>query len=186
MRSLYVNIYAQPPLLMVLETALIPFLWAWVLAFTAKRAALQKLLNAVLLAAAACLILEITILNRTPHASARLNLEPFRLLRIALRQKRELIRSILLNVFLFAPFGSATVNLLPDRRSVRRRVLLTCLIGGFASAFVELAQFRSMLGDAETDDLICNTLGALIGALSLPIGRWLRSKVIEQKEEKQS
>ena len=44
------------------------------------------------------------------------------------------------------------------------------------SAVIEAAQYAFGLGRAETDDVLCNTLGALLGALALPLGGALGSK----------
>ena len=94
---------------------------------------------------------------------------PFKLLQKAWSENREIFRSLFLNVLLFEPMGAALVHLLPDKWSWRVRIMTTVLIGLAASLTIEYCQFRYSLGNAEADDVICNTLGALIGALSLPM-----------------
>ncbi|MBR3383422.1 MAG: VanZ family protein [Clostridia bacterium] len=60
------------------------------------------------------------------------------------------------NIVWFAPAGFVV--------RMRRGRLLHALIAGFAlSLFVEVMQFVLGSGDTELDDLILNTLGALIG-----------------------
>ena len=81
---------------------------------------------------------------------------------------------MLRNVALFCPVGLALSQLLPQKWPCWARVLLTVFVGGALSAAVEYTQYRFALGMAETDDVLCNALGALNGALSLPIGQWLK------------
>lgn len=72
-----------------------------------------------------------------------------------------------MNVFLFFPLGLTLSNALPRRWNYRRRIGVTVLAGCLLSAGIECAQYRFALGLAETDDVLCNTLGALLGAASL-------------------
>ena len=44
------------------------------------------------------------------------------------------------------------------------------------SLVIEFLQFRFYLGRAETDDVICNTLGAAIGTLSYTLERKVFTK----------
>ena len=93
-------------------------------------------------------------------------LRPFASLMLA-RRFPELYREMLMNIFLFFPLGLALANSLPDGWSVGRRMLLAALAGCIVSMAVEYAQYRLHIGVAETDDVICNTLGALAGSMSL-------------------
>lgn len=54
----------------------------------------------------------------------------------------------------------------PRKAACLGAILISTLIGLAASLAIEYCQFRFSLGNAEADDVICNTLGALIGALS--------------------
>ena len=56
---------------------------------------------------------------------------------------------------------------------MRRRVILVVAIGLALSTAVEYIQYRFSLGMAETDDVICNTLGALVGSLSVILADFL-------------
>ena len=87
----------------------------------------------------------------------------------AARQQSELYREMLMNVFLFFPLGLTLSNALPRKWRRWVRVILTTLIGCISSVGIECAQYRYALGMAETDDVICNTLGAFIGSGSLLI-----------------
>lgn len=123
--------------------------------------------NFVLFCAAVIAILCATILNRTP-GNYELILTPFAALSAA-RQQPELYRAMLMNVFLFFPLGLTLSNALPQKWHRWGRIILTTLVGCALSAGIEYAQYRCALGLAETDDVICNTLGAFIGSTSLLI-----------------
>ena len=127
----------------------------------------RVLLNTTLACAAAFIILYTTILTRTPGAPAVI-LAPFAALAAA-RVQPELYREMLMNVFLFFPLGLTLSNALPRRWHRWGRIALTTLIGCALSAGIEYAQYRYALGLAEADDVICNTLGAFLGAASLLI-----------------
>lgn len=125
--------------------------------------------NFVLFCAAVIAILCATILNRTP-GNYELILTPFAALSAA-RQQPELYREMLMNVFLFFPLGLTLSNALPRKWHRWGKIALTTLVGCALSAGIEYAQYRCALGLAETDDVICNTLGAFIGSTSLLIAR---------------
>ena len=95
------------------------------------------------------------------------------------RQQPELYREMLMNVFLFFPLGLTLSNALPRKWHRWGRIILTTLIGCALSAGIEYAQYRYALGLAETDDVICNTLGAFLGAASL-----LAAHAIEKHKER--
>ena len=80
---------------------------------------------------------------------------------------------MLMNVFLFFPLGMAYANAFSDKMKMRRRVILTVVIGFALSTAVEYIQYRFSIGMAETDDVICNTLGALVGSLSVILADFL-------------
>lgn len=127
----------------------------------------RVLFNTALACAAAFIILYATILTRTPGVPEAI-LTPFASLTAA-RQQPELYREMLMNIFLFFPLGLTLSNALPQKWHRWLRIILTTLIGCILSAGIEYAQYRYALGLAETDDVICNTLGAFIGSTSLLI-----------------
>ena len=129
----------------------------------------RVLLNTALACAAAFIILYATILTRT-SGDYEFILTPFGALSAA-RQQPELYREMLMNVFLFFPLGLTLSNVLPQKWHRWLRIILTTLVGCALSAGIEYTQYRCALGLAETDDVICNTLGAFIGSTSLLIAR---------------
>ena len=137
----------------------------------------RVLLNTALACAATFIILYATILNRTP-GNYELILTPFAALSAA-RQQPELYRAMLMNVFLFFPLGLTLSNSLPRKWHRWGRIILTTFVGCILSAGIEYTQYRYALGMAEVDDVICNTLGAFLGAVSL-----LAAHAIEKHREK--
>ena len=115
------------------------------------------------------MIVYVTIAARTPGSGAQpASLRPFAAFSAA-RQQPELYREMMMNVFLFFPLGLTLSNVLPQKWSRWGRVALTTLFACLLSVGVEVTQYRFSLGMAETDDVICNTLGAFLGACSLLI-----------------
>lgn len=112
-------------------------------------------------------ILYMTIFDRS-IGSYEVLLKPFSLFEKA-REQREFYRAMLMNVFLFFPLGLTLSNVLPQKWNRWGRVALTTLFGCLLSVGVEYVQYYYSLGRAETDDVLCNTLGAFLGACSLLI-----------------
>lgn len=159
------HIYALP-LHMVIFLMLV-LLIVWAMLSQHKNQKKRTIINAALCFIAAFIILYATILTRTP-GNYELILTPFAALSAA-RQQPELYREMLMNIFLFFPLGLTLSNALPRKWHRWLRIILTTLIGCILSAGIEYAQYRCALGLAETDDVICNTLGAFIGSTSLLI-----------------
>lgn len=122
-------------------------------------------------------ILYATLFSRA-EGSTGLILAPFASLTAAQIQP-EIYREMLMNVFLFFPLGLTLSNALPRKWHRWLRIILTTLVGCALSAGIEYAQYRCALGLAETDDVICNTLGAFLGAASL-----LAAHAIEKHRER--
>ena len=137
----------------------------------------RVLFNTALACAAAFIILYTTILTRTAGVPAVI-LTPFASLTAA-RIQPEIYREMLMNVFLFFPLGLTLSNALPRKWHRWLRIILTTLVGCALSAGIEYAQYRYALGLAETDDVICNTMGAFLGAASL-----LAAHAIEKHKER--
>lgn len=76
----------------------------------------------------------------------------------------EIIRLFFMNAFLFLPLGMCFPFILPchQKHKIRDTVLAAILVSGV----IEVSQFYFHLGCCEVDDVIMNTLGALIGTLA--------------------
>ena len=162
---MFQSIYSKPLSNIIL--AIVIAIVAWGYLRTKVQLRRWMMANLVLFCAAVIAILYATILTRTPGVPAVI-LTPFAALSAA-RQQPELYRAMLMNVFLFFPLGLTLSNALPRSWHRWGRIILTTLVGCALSAGIEYAQYRCALGLAETDDVICNTLGAFIGSTSLLI-----------------
>lgn len=78
--------------------------------------------------------------------------------------EQELLRSNFMNIILFYPAGLLGYGILPTCWSQKGRVFAITAFCALFSIGVEVCQYHFALGQAETDDVIHNTLGALIGA----------------------
>ena len=172
---MFQSIYSKPLSNIIL--AIVIAIVAWGYLRTKVQLRRWTMANFVLFCAAVIAILYATILNRTP-GNYELILTPFAALSAA-RQQPELYREMLMNIFLFFPLGLTLSNALPQKWHRWGRIAFTTLIGCILSAGIEYAQYRCALGLAETDDVICNTLGAFLGATSL-----LAAHAIEKSRER--
>lgn len=77
-------------------------------------------------------------------------------------EEQELLRSNFMNIILFYPAGLLGYGILPW--SQKRRVFAITAFCALLSIGIEICQYHFALGQAETDDVIHNTLGAWIGA----------------------
>ena len=109
-------------------------------------------------------------LFRDRSGSGELILDPLHNFREA-RRVVELYRSLLVNVFLFMPIGMTMPLLFPQRMKCIHICVLTVLTAFAVSLGIEAAQYFFTLGQAASDDVICNTLGALVGAVPFIIMR---------------
>lgn len=80
-------------------------------------------------------------------------------------ENKEILRSNFMNVALFFPAGLLGCELLPEKWPRRKKLFFVCGLLALLSVGIECCQFCFALGQAETDDVIHNSLGALIGAL---------------------
>lgn len=150
------------------------FMAVWAAAWAILGQKIQRrrfwVLNLGMLAAAVAVILFATIFDRTP-GSYGVVLRPLASLSAA-REQREIYRALFMNLFFFFPLGLSLSALLPRRWGRGRRMAVTALGAMMLSAAVEYGQYRFSLGIAETDDVICNTLGALLGTAPLLIEKY--------------
>ena len=101
------------------------------------------------------------------ESGSEVRLRPFSEIREAFEPDTGLLIGSILNVLLFVPFGAA---LCASGLSIRA----TAVIGLLTSGVVEGAQWAFISGrTTSTDDVLLNTLGALIGYALL--SRWTRA-----------
>ena len=164
--DLYIKIYALPwlDLFVLCFCALVLY---WKLRKRSRtRWFWRPLLGAILLAWAA-VVLYATVFSRPGGIESRWASVPFHSYREVLAGGNpELLRSNLMNVVLFGPAGVLTGALLPDGWPMKRRLLWAGSVFGLFSLGIELTQYHLAMGQAEIDDVIHNTLGAVIGCLA--------------------
>lgn len=129
-----------------------------------------KLLMGVCLIGAACFAAATTVYARmSGSVSGTVNLVPFHAYYLYFSgQQSEAMRSCLMNMILFVPLGLFAGELLPKKWALWKRVLLITAIGCAFSIFIEYQQYALQCGEAEVDDVINNTIGALVGSICVP------------------
>ena len=129
----------------------------------------KRWLRAAIVAAYAVVILYYTVMRREIGSGQYVALVPFQWLQrfdqVDVRWQYEL------NVFLFIPFGFLLAWM--TKRSFWQTVLIAFLL----SASVETAQYFFAFGYCETDDMLCNTLGAVLGYGEWKAAVWLNRKL---------
>lgn len=134
----------------------------------AGRAKLWSKCNWIFCVLFVLLLFYVTVASRTGTSQQEVIIQPFYSFFLARTVNREYYRSMLMNVFLFFPLGLMLPFALSERRNP---VLLSLLIGLLMSVLIEILQYAFSLGRAETDDVIMNTLGVLIGSVSFILSK---------------
>lgn len=96
---------------------------------------------------------------------------PFYSYHLAAGGAKELYRANFMNAVLFLPAGLFAAEALPRGWKRSRRVLIGVVFCLLLSVVIEFCQYAFCLGQVETDDVIHNTLGGLIGTLASLV-RW--------------
>ncbi len=159
---LYWYIYRIPPVLVVFMMFIGTFIYPYFIGrINTKYSKYTKILNAVLCLISVLGILYITVFKRTKGEYSA-DFMPFVILKKAAQQK-EFYREMIMNVFLFFPFGLTLPFVLKKQNS---KIGIAVIAAGLIlSSVIEFIQFGFSLGNFEADDIICNTLGAAIGVL---------------------
>ena len=149
--------------------ALLIFLWGY-LGFREGRNKRWRLLNFILFAGTVAAIFYMTVFTRGEGPGEAV-LVPFQSFQAAKIQP-EMYRSMLMNVFLFVPIGLSLPFVLGKGKLPE---FLTVVAALAFTAGIEYMQYRYALGWCEVDDVIMNTLGAVLGTLSHCLSRnWER------------
>ena len=160
MRALFLHIYVQPLHRIIIGMLILVLLWA-IIGTIAKKRLWWKLLNTVVFLGMVAGILYATVYSRAEQPQTHV-LIPFHSFAEAKIQP-ELYRSMLMNIFLFQPIGLSLPNILPQKLHPVAVTILFVLV--FATG-IEAVQYFFSLGRCEIDDVIMNTLGALLGTVS--------------------
>lgn len=176
MRSLFRWIYCMNlPFLMVLTVAISVLFSLWYRRYQ-KKPWCRPVIGILFLVSIAA-ILTVTLMSRMEKAEAFVpSMIPFAsYMEVLNGGNPEILRSNIMNVLLFYPSGFLAVLLLPRKWHPVLTILLVCIVFAGISMGIEYCQYAHALGQAEVDDVIHNTLGALIGGMA---GRYLIRRVL--------
>lgn len=140
----------------------------------------MRIIGAVMAVIAVVAILYVTVLSRGEKGAGS-DFIPFSSFERAKIQP-EMYRSMLMNVFLFVPLGLSLPYIFGGITG--KRILLTILVGLLLSVTAEAIQYFAHLGMAETDDIICNTIGTAIGSCAYLLALLWRKLFKKAKERR--
>ena len=127
-----------------------------------------RLITAVLFLGWLAVIAIATLADRTPGTIAADPIYiPFHSYRALFAgESTEILRGTLINVLLFFPAGLLAWDLFPETWNPHKKLLCSTAVFALLSFTIELCQYLFALGQAEADDVLHNTLGALSGSLT--------------------
>ncbi len=138
-----------------------------------------KLINIIFAVVSFMGITYITLM-RSPEENRELMLMPLHSF-VEAREQVEIYRSMLMNIALFLPLGATLPFALGKSKPIKTAILTAFIL----SVIIEALQFAFKLGRCETDDVLCNTLGAAIGGLSYffseKLTKWKTKKALKKK-----
>ena len=154
--------YALPLPTAICMSIVAVFCWAVLCRIFRKYTKQLRLASLILFCFSILLILKLTIFNREPGDFTACFV-PFYSL-VEAKVEREIYRSSLMNIFLFMPYGMTLPFVISSKRS--KRIIVTILSALILSGVIEFIQYKFSLGRCETDDVICNSIGAAMGTIS--------------------
>ena len=164
MNQIIHDFYVQPMQQVYLEAAGMYLLWT--IAMLLLRGKAKRFVARIGVLLAVALILVFTLWRRSKGEAAELLLTPFVSFAKAQTQP-EYYRTMFMNILLFLPLGLSLPHALSYR--THHKLLFTALTGILLSVGVEAIQYFFRLGKCETDDVIMNTVGVLLGMTSYGI-----------------
>lgn len=160
-----ITIYAWPIILLVLLTAVLiaAVLLLWLRFFREKY---KTFVSIIMLLLSIFFILAVTILSRDIGSGSELFLVPFSSwINYFKGNNDEFLRTNIFNMLLFMPFGASLYAVRYTRSFFKCLLIITSVSAMLLSFSVELGQWFLQCGEVETDDIIHNVLGAVIGTL---------------------
>lgn len=131
-------------------------------------------INVICFAVITFLIIHNTLISRYAN-NYILELTPFYSFAVA-KIKPEMWRQLFMNIILFIPFGMSLSCIIVNFTNVKRTITTVTLSGAVLSLLIELLQYFFHLGEAWTDDVICNLLGAFLGSLVVTVPSLFKNK----------
>ena len=154
------TIYSLPLWLVPVVIVVCLLVWA-IMEHLAKRHPAWVTANMVVALAGIFMILSLSVIGREVQYDHELIFFSY--------YGREFWREIVMNVFLYFPFGMGLSVAIPG--STGRKVLVTLGAALLISLGIETAQYFTGIGVAQGTDLIANVAGAAIGCLVLPLSK---------------
>lgn len=161
LRKIIYTIYGWQFTTVLICSLILLIIWTLLNAFVPKK--ICKAINLISLIVIIIAIGFFTVTNRSSNYECSIRLVPF-IHYLTNPSGRE---TLWLNAFIFFPMGLSLPFLLPEK--VKRKALVTILIADVFSICIESVQFVFKLGWCETDDVLMNTFGAMIGTVSFVI-----------------
>lgn len=159
------------PILIVCFSAIIAIIvWSKLYSLTRKYEKYRCIFNLISLIGVILsiyLILHTTIIGRTNDIN-NVEIKPLQSLVNAIHQP-EIYRTMLMNIILFVPFGVTLTTLFSNVYSTKKCIILLFIISIALSMTIESIQFYFHLGQSQTDDVLCNVLGGLLGSMTRPL-----------------
>lgn len=119
----------------------------------------KKFVLWALLAEYLFIVLGVTLLFRSPMPARTIHLSPFWIYSVlGTAAHSDALKDIVHNLLLFLPFGALLAGINPSLKWYK-----VLLIGLACSLSIEVLQYAFLRGDAQTDDLLHNTVSCLIG-----------------------
>ena len=128
-----------------------------------------RCVNIILCICSVFLIIRMTLLGRVSEQRV-VELMPFHTF-TTMSYNKEASRTLLMNLVLFLPLGLALPYIFKCAKNDRQRWMYCFVTGCCISISVEVLQYCWALGLAETDDVICNSLGCALGIMANVLGR---------------
>lgn len=119
------------------------------------------------------LILEVTVFGRSPNSTIIIKMEPFwTYVHLWHNGISWMFWELVYNLIMLAPLGYLIAALLQVVVRKKKYLLLGALLAGLGfSILIEGLQFVLKRGTVEVDDLIHNTIGAVLGAILYIAGK---------------
>lgn len=164
MKNLIYYIYSRPLWMIWIVILTLIIIWAIINIHCEIRGQCLKIeyVNISVLVIEMIGILYITLISRTPEVREMCLTPLYSFVRA--KKEKEIYRSILMNIFMFVPFGILVPYIV--KKNCKYKLQVTLLSASLLSSVIETLQYVFYLGRVEIDDVICNTLGAFIGSLS--------------------
>lgn len=178
-KEILVAIYRLPIAILLIFTVMLIFgaMLFWLHFIKDKNKNFVSLLAFLI---SAFFILAVTVLSRDFGSVRELSLTPFASWAEYFNgNNAEYLRTNIFNMLLFMPFGASIYALGYKKISLKACLIITVAASLVLSVSVEGAQFLLQCGEAETDDIIHNVLGAVFGVLLARLTCDLYSKRIK-------